>query len=161
MLRRVSWQSQCRSFFSTVESLMNWRWGREKLQLGSATLLSQSAPRPHPRHETSRVSPWSGMQNRRNCNSITPTCTDTSYRVYLMNIEKSFRFLLSLSLFLFLLHASSSDARLINVETMERYLTLYGHMQHMTHEKWFHRSNVRHIPLEPVCIHAITKYWLK
>lgn len=67
-----------------------------------------------PTHETSHVSPWSGMQNRRNCSSITPTCTDTSYRVYLMNIEKSFRFLLSLSLSL--LHASSSDARLINVE---------------------------------------------
>lgn len=32
---------------SLVESLMNWRWGREKLQLGSATLPSQSAPRPH------------------------------------------------------------------------------------------------------------------
>lgn len=33
---------------SLVESLMNWRWGREKLQLGSATLPSQSAPRPQP-----------------------------------------------------------------------------------------------------------------
>lgn len=129
----------------------NCSWDRRLFH--RKVLLDLNPPRP--RRENLACVPWSGMQNRRNCNSITPTCTDTSYRVYLMNIEKSFRFLLSLS----------RTLRLINVKLWNDgtlFNALWTYMQHMTHEKSFHRSNV---PRTRTCVyvHTITRYrlWLK